>query len=55
MKELGSLLEAKSLAVEQLTSKVELLRDTLDCTYTGIDFIILSNPTHKIITKTLWK
>jgi hypothetical protein len=55
VKELGSLLEAKSLAVEQLTSKVELLRDTLDCTYTGIDFIILSNPTHKIITKTLWK
>jgi hypothetical protein len=55
VKELGSLLEAKSLAVEQLTSKVELLRDTLDCTYTGIDFIILSKPTQKIISKTLLK
>ncbi len=55
VKELGSLLEAKSLAVEQLTSKVELLRDTLDCTYTGIVFIIPSNPTHKIITKTFLK
>ena len=35
MKELGALLEAKSLAVEELTRKVEVLRDTLDCTYTG--------------------
>jgi hypothetical protein len=35
VKELGSLLQAKSLAVQELTRKVEVLRDTLDCTYTG--------------------
>jgi hypothetical protein len=36
MEELGSLLQAKSLALEELNRKVEVLRDTLDCTYTGI-------------------
>jgi hypothetical protein len=35
VKELGILLQAKSLAVQELTRKVEVLRDTLDCTYTG--------------------
>ena len=35
VKELGSLLQAKSLALQELTRKVEVLRDTLDCTYTG--------------------
>jgi hypothetical protein len=38
VKELGSLLQAKSLAVQELTRKVEVLRDTLDCTYTGTVF-----------------
>jgi hypothetical protein len=36
MEELGSLLQAKTLALDELNRKVEVLRDTLDCTYTGI-------------------
>ena len=35
MQELGLLLQTKTLALEELTSKVTVLRDTLDCTYTG--------------------